>query len=491
MLNFWKRRFVVTTFFLVAASGLFSPPAQSMAQFATDARWAPPQTNMLVLINSKRLFGSEIAKKERAADASRAAFDAGVSVVTPDVDRLMIASNVDFEVMHTLWTAAVYSREQKKFDLIEIANKVGSSVDTIGRRDMVLLPSDAMLVDLAPATAGVMKPGNRQAVANWLKGDLSSGSSRLPSYLKEAVSFADANADIIIALDLEDALPPAEIRNRLSKFSTVPVADLDSVATILNGIKGITLGVTFRQSITGSIKIDFQSGAQGLDKIGKDLLIEILQKRGMMIDDLDNWAAKTTAEQLLLTGPLSISGVRAIGSMVSQPLLPEITAGAEETSANAAYARSLTYFRSLESYVNEVSTKNSKLKSLMAYSKWFENYAHKIDSFSVLDVDPDLVTLGSGISNSLREMAEITRTAMLEAKAARSQLENYGRDGYSYDGYGYDNGYAGRYRVRSREIINTQAETGAEEQARVILKSISEELSSARKSMSLKYGVDF
>lgn len=479
----------------MATVGLFARPTQSVAQFATDARWAPPQTNMLVLINSKRVFGSEIAKKERAADASRAAFDAGVSIVTPDVDRLMIASNVDFEVMHTLWTAAVYSREQKKFDLIEIANKVGSSVDTIGRRDMVHLPSDAMLVDLAPATIGVMKPGNRQAVANWLKGDLSGGSSRLPSYLKEAVSFADANADIIIAIDLEDVLPPAEIRNRLSKFSAVPAADLDSVAEILKGIKGITLGVTFRQSIIGSIKVDFQAGAQGLDKIGKDLLIEILQKRGMMIDDLDNWAAKTTSEQLLLTGPLSTSGVRAIGSMVSQPLLPEITAGVEEASANAAYARSLTYFRSLESYVNEVSTKNAKLKSLMAYSKWFENYAHKIDSFSILDVDPDLVTLGSGISNSLREMAEITRTAMLDAKAARSQLENYGRDGYSSDsygyGYGYDNGYAGRYRVRSREIINTQAETGAEEKARVILKSINEELSSARKSMSLKYGVDF
>jgi hypothetical protein len=44
-----------------------------------------------------------------------------------------------------------------------LASKVGSSVDRVARRNRVLFPSEAILIDFAPATIGVMKPGNRQA----------------------------------------------------------------------------------------------------------------------------------------------------------------------------------------------------------------------------------------------------------------------------------------------------------------------------------------
>ncbi len=493
MLYFCQPKRSIPTLFLLAAIALFSRPAHSLAQFATDARWAPLHTNLLVLINSKRVFESEVAKKERAADASRAAFDAGLSIVSPNVDRLMIASNVDFEAMQTLWTSAVGSRESKKFDLTEIANKVGKPLDTIAGRSLVLMPSDAMLVELGPSTIGVMKPGNRQAVANWLKSGVSGGSNHLPSYLKDAVSFADANADVIIALDLEDALPPAEIRQRLSNFSSVPAADLDSVTETVKGIRGITLGITFRQSVTGSIKIDFLGSPQTLEKIGKPLLIDVLQKRGMMIDDIESWTVKTTASQLLLTGPLSLSGVRAIASMVSQPLLPEITADSEASNANTTYARSMTYFKSLESYVGELSKKRASVAGLKAYATWFENYAQKIDSFSILNVDPELVALGEGVSDSLRQMGEVARTSGLDAKSQKSEVQtemiNYGYDGYS--SYGYGNRYANQYRQSKRKMIDTKSKVDAEEQARQILKSITEEMNAARKSMSLKYGVDF
>jgi hypothetical protein len=484
-----KPGFSVWTLLFLGVVGLSTQPVQTLAQFESDARWAPPQTNLLVLINSARIFDSELAKKEKAADASRAAFETGISIVSPDVDRILIASRVDLEVVHTLWTSAIYSRAKKAFDLNEIANRVGAAVDPIAGRNTVLLPNDAMLVALAPMTAGVMKPGNRQDVAGWLKAAAASGSNQLPSYLKSVLSTADENVDITMAMDLEDAVSPAEIRKRIATMSSVNKDEVESISGVLESIKGITLEITIRKTIAGLIKVDFQSGASGLEKTGKPLLIEILQNRGMMIDDIEGWTVKSTPTQLMLTGELSLAGLRAISSLVSQPMMPEITADSADGSATP-YARSLTYFKSLETYVNELSTKKPSSLGLKPYAVWFENYAKKIDGFSVLNVDPELVTVGDSVSSSLHQMAQITQQAYLNTKERKSQIQTEAHYGGYYGGY---NGGYNRYynRTSRKNLIETQERKSAEEQVRSLFQTLTTEINTVRRSMTLKYGVDF
>ncbi len=462
--------------------------------FSADARWAPANTNVLTLINSSKIFKSEIALKSRAAEASKAAFDSAISIVTPNADRIMIATYLDFEVMHTVSTAAVYSRARSKFDLTEMANRIGSSVEPIGKLGTVLLPNDAMVVELGPDTIGVMKPGNRQAVSSWLRGATSSGSSQLPPYLVQAVSFADNNADIIIAMDLTDAISPTVIRQRLASMSSLKSTEVDSVAGVLEGIKGITLGVTMNESIYGSIKVDFASNAMVLETTGKSLLIEILKNRGLMIDDISTWTSKTTNNQLLLSGPLSTAGLRAINSLVSQPLLPEFIdekSGADD----AAYARSKTYFKSLETFVNELSTKSPSSEALNSYATWFDTYARKIDDFSILNVDPELVQVGNGVSDSLRQLATVAREANVKQKKEESAIrtEQLGSSDYGIDN-GYVYGYGHRYyNNRSSRIKQVEKNTrgDAANAGREILTAIQSEVTGIRQKMTTKYGVDF
>jgi hypothetical protein len=494
MIRIRKPGFSLQTLLFLAVIALSTRPVQTLAQFESDARWAPPQTNFLVLINSERIFDSELARKEKAADASRAAFETGTSIVTPNVDRIMIASRIDLEVAHTLWTSAVYSRAKKPFDLNEIANRVGAAVDPIAGRDTVHLPNDAMLVALAPMTAGAMKPGSRQAVAGWLKASSASGSNQLPGYLKNALSTADKDVDITMAMDLEDALSPAEIRRRVATMSSVKQDEVESVSAALETIKGITLRVTIRKAISGSITIDFQSGASVLEKTGKPLLLEILQNRGMMIDDIEGWTLKATATQLTLTGDLSLAGLRAISSLVSQPMMPEITADSTDDSA-APHARSKTYFNSLETYVSELSAKRPSTFGMKSYAVLFENYARKIDEFSILGVDPELVALGDSVSNRLREMSHAAQQGFLNSKKRRSEVQNEAHYGGYYGGYydGYNNGGYNRYynRTSRKKMIETEERKTAEEQIRASLLEVKTEMNTVRQNMSLKYSVDF
>jgi hypothetical protein len=485
-------RIFVSTLLLFGAIGLCLKPAVVTAQsFSADAHWAPAHTNVLTLINSSKIFKSELAIKSHAAEASKAAFASGVSIVTPNADRILIASHLDFEVMHTVSTAAVYSRARSKFDLTEMANRIGASVELLGGRGTVLLPNDAMVVQLTPDTVGVMKPGNRQAVANWLRKATASGSNQLSPYLVQSISYADKNADIIIAMDLSDAIPPSAIRKRLSEMSSVEKTEVDSVAAALEGITGITLGVTVHDSIHGSIKIDFESNAMVLEKCGKPVLIEILEHRGLMIDDISTWTSQSTNRQLLLSGPLSMAGLRSITSLVSQPLLPEFS-DEENGVDDSAYARSKTYFKSLESYVNELATKRPSNRGLKNYATWFETYATKIDGFSILNVDPELVAVGDGVAESLRQMATVARESDVKIKKDQSEIRAEILAPTGDYGYGY--GYAYRYnnnRGSRLKKAETEGRGDAENTTREIMTAIEAEVAGIRKKMSLKYGVDF
>ncbi len=106
-----------------------------------------------------------------------------------------------------------------------------------------------------------------------------------------------------------------------------------------------------------------------------------------MIDDLEQWNIKAADHSLLMSGTMSISGLRTINALISQPMLPELM---EDSSGatSAAYARTKVYFDSLESYYKDLNSKEPETKTMRAYAAFFEMYAQKIDALSVLEWIP-------------------------------------------------------------------------------------------------------
>ncbi len=98
----------------------------------------------------------------------------------------------------------------------------------------------------------------------------------------------DKNAHVIIAFDLTDVISPEAATARLQKYESVQASDAESLAADVSKLRGITLGLTLATR-SRLAELDFAPGTTNLAKIDKALLLEALERNGVMIDDVRDW----------------------------------------------------------------------------------------------------------------------------------------------------------------------------------------------------------
>lgn len=463
------------------------------AQFIEDAKWVPRQANSLVLINATRIFSSPLAERENWAAQRAGAFERGLSMIPMDKGRVLFASQIDYDHMEPVWTIGIFDDEASTIDLEKVAQVNESTIEDLADHNAVSLPGDHYLIALQPKIYGIKAPANRQAAARWIR-ESQSSQPRLSEYLDRALQFADRNADVIIAFDLSDTISELEARSRLidAGAEVVRPSDVELLAKAASRLSGITLGVTVQDSITGSLRIDFQSGTTGLDKISKEMIIEILSERGVMIDDLLDWNLKTETSRLVFSGRMTPTGLRKVSLLVNQPIRMQFTpssVGDEAAGEKELSVGKLTryYMDSLLLYFEELNefVQNPRAKHANVYARWFDKYADKIDMMSVGQVDESLVELSGEIAAGLRETSRLLTTA--EASTRSRQATERGGFYYGYYGYGYG------YRTNSsvRRAIRTQETARAAVDAKAVMEDLRSRLGDARRALSLKYPDDF
>jgi hypothetical protein len=314
----------------------------------------------------------------------------------------------------------------------------------------------------------------------------------LPEYLRRAKSFSDQNADVIVALDLEHVLDPTTIENRLKLGGFLDEANISSVAKTLAQIEGVMLGITVKDKITGSLRVDFKDNCTALKPHAKQLLIEVLSRKGAMIDDINNWNLSMSANYFTLSGPLSEGGLRQVFSLFRHSIEHDLffqSPGAEPADAEISVAtRSKQYLGKIESVLNELKSKPEG-KALNTYASYFEQYANDVDNLSILNVDEDLAKFGTFVSDNLRNCAGVMRDAQFTKSNEQAQNSmrwgNYGVGGYYY-GWGYNWNYGSQKRA-----IGTVQNNAGEKEARDIMRNLAEQLAKVRAELTKKYQIDF
>lgn len=466
----------------------------SQAQFSTDAHWIPQGANCLVLVNGERIFESDLAKRENWADLNSGSFERGTSLVPPNVNRMLLATQLDLAYMHPIWTVAVLADDHQKFDLSAIAKARKATLDSIGQHPALHLPSDILLVELDPQTLGAMVPANRQALARWVDGKEAAGLSASP-YLAEAVTFADKNSDVIVAFDLRDAIDVDTARSRLKTSGKVQASDIEAAAKALSKLRGVTLGITVRDAITAALKVDFAAGTNGVDKLGKEVIIGALENQGVMIDDIRQWTFSQKADTLTLQGKLSDTGLRQINSIIAQPVqaifrgIGSASDGANKGPDMSPAASTKRYLDKLDICFMELEEFTKKTGGLSAkpYFRWFESYADQLDQMPQEGVDPALLEYGAKAAKGFRDIGQILVAVDAETVAeGDAAVQNRGGSYVAY-GYGYGYGYGYRYRPPSKTSIRKAVRTQNYQQARIqineILTHLKDELSTVRHSM--------
>ena len=401
----------------------------------------------------------------------------------------MIAGRSDHEYGKSLWELGMMKLRDER-DVGSVARRYGGTMDTIAGRSAARLPNDHFIVQLAGNLLGSYTPANRQDVSRWLSTSDSGALGGLSKYLEQAFGYAArVGTPIVMAMDIGGAVSAADVKRRLDSMETISESGTSTaqLAKLISGARGITLGITVNKQSTGAIRVDFAEPPTILNKIGKDLLIEVLADQGAMIDDFQDWAPSIDGNTFLLRGSLSSGGMRRALSVLE---LPGSLADAMDASTDAGQSESAMrvatqdYYGSVTMLIENLrdKPKRSKVKTFGQAAMWYDRYARKIDNLPILNVDETMLDYGADISTLWRNAEMAMKGVGMRSSLRASNNRGY-RSGY-YSGNSYDK-TSGDSAARNQERFSGAMSV------QQIWQTIDELTASIRREMTAKYKVEF
>ncbi len=476
----------------VAATFVLS--STSHAQFEEAARWVPQSANTITLVRNKEILESQIGQKENWLSSRSQAYRAGNMMIPPSMRYVMLASQMDLDHFTPMYNVG-YFQSTSEIDLNDVSKRIGGNLEMIGEKNAVVLPNNTYLVKMDDQILVTMAPASRQMTTRWMSNAMTN-TNRIPPYLQQAIEFADSNADIIIALDVEGMISKERATEGLKKMDSIDQSFVDLYATTIASLKGVTLGVVVNDKVTGSIKFDFEKSPAGMVTNAKAIFLAILKNHGSMIDDFESWEISSGENQLRLTGPLSSTGLGQLTSLVSQPLIDDFAYSGSDSGVADSNMATVTkqYFGDVQHQCEIL--RNRDLEQLKSYEKWFNRAAQKIDALSVLNVDPAMVDYGNYVANAFRDVTGSLRNS--DYQRASNQSQQLYRGGVQFSGYGYWGGgsVTGNYNTRYNDSRNARMASNLGtmkgfNDATEITREIEEETAKIRQEMTEKYKINF
>ncbi|MCX7425164.1 MAG: hypothetical protein NTW96_06005 [Planctomycetia bacterium] len=441
-----------TVLLLVASGTAAAAPAETT--FQDLIAQLPRSTNAVVILNVEKIKRSPLAVKEKWADNLEKAFQDGMVRIPPHATRFVVGSELDLEFMSPIYETAIAELD-KKPSLERIVKEYGGTVDKLENLDAVALRTDTYVIQLAPQTLGVMRPGNRQAVLRWIK-DIQSPKSAISPYLQRAAGFSDTSgSEIIMAIDLAGGFSwerAAKYLNGKPELLKKYGAEVNDAATVLRSVEGVRVGIRLGDEPFAKIVLDFPGGVKASPEAAKELLLEIFADLGVKLDEFDQWKCEVTPKEVSLSGTLSREGLRRMNSLIDSPAPANVAADGDkyvspgETAGDKA-AASVRYYQTVSKMFDDIKKGWRDLNNIASGAGFLDRYAARIDKLPVLNVDEDLLDYGQYVSTQLRAGANAVRTLGIRGGAREAQVTGYDVGpsvvGYGGDAYG---GYYGGYR---------------------------------------------
>lgn len=465
---------------------------------------APAETNVLVMIDADKVRASRFAQSTGWNSADKAI--GGLRSILPrdEIHRCLFAAHVNLVDFSPRWEIGVLEMKSAS-SLAKLAPGIDGAHERFGTTTGLRLPRGAFLLQLEPRLFGVLAPADRQRAARWSRAPVATPSLESAYLAKIAVFPETVGTEIMLGLDLTDAIDVARAKQVLSDSPTLREAKIDPnvAAEIISSLEGVALGVRVLSQATGMIRIDFAVDPAPLAGVMKPLLLERLSARGMMIEDFSDWKMNVQGKTAFLGGNLSPGGLSLILSLV-EPELPAATptnsaattAATGPASAGSAApvplantatkmmadkaALSRRYFAQVSELVTEVRFPKLEMKTAV-FGTWIDRQARRIDELPMLDVDPDLLDYAQGVAKSLRTTAAKQRGAAISATTTPRDMTRYYADGYNQ-----------AVKMESASRIQGRMEAASANLSHVdIMRMIDDETAAMRRLLTERYHVEF
>jgi hypothetical protein len=475
----------LTSLLIVLGLWLACQPLQ--AGFPELIRRVPGQSNAIMLIDAERLFASPIAQHEGWKKKQTAEFSQRPLAVPPQAAKVVRAAQVDLQEFTSPWAVTLIEAAAAP-SLESIATREKGYVDKVAGSKAAWSPRGAYVVSVAPTAVGVLSPPNRQFLSTWLK----QSSGKIPDYLLHASqSMAETDAQLLLALDLEDALDPQRVRAALAQSPAGAAAkgDPQALAAVLSSLRGVKFEVVFKDKAWGRLRLEFGSDPASLLSIAKPLVIETLDRAGASLDDIQQWPATQKGNVISLHGELSASGLLRLGSLFELPSI-ELDPSEEPVVADKPqlYATQ-NHFKAVGRLLDDLLDQKRDAKTQGQLALWVDQYAKRVDRLPLVNVDKDMQKYSAEVAEDLREIAlTLKGSGIRSGVRTANTYDASGSGGYygNYDGY-----YGNRVVDSERRAIRAQERGSSAMSTAQIGNKIRGDTSRIRQAMTERYKVEF
>ncbi len=375
----------------------------------------PDSANVLMLADVEALHNSTLGMRERWAELSPEA-RSRCMVFPAGIRRIVVGARLDFRDMDYHWKVGLAEARGALPGLETVAGRERGHVDHVAGGSVVWTPRGFFVVEFPPRTIGFVAPADRQALADWMRTAFSRPKAVRPAFADRAVSHAERDAEVVVAFDLTDTVSPSLAREILEGLDGLRRAGLDptAVASLLATVRGGYLSLGIKETVAGTLRIEFDEPVESLRPVAKELVLAALEDLGADVPDLPRWRVSVEGKVISLSGGLSPESTRRVMSLVGPLHLDSSRAASPPAATPTGSTRrsepstptaeaTRTYYRAVVDLLDGL--KQSKGRSLSAQATWYDRYARTIDELPLLDVDPDMLAFGSVVSRTLREIA--------------------------------------------------------------------------------------
>jgi hypothetical protein len=483
-----------------AAMILLMATGSATANYYELLRRVPDSANAIILIDVERMLMSPIAMKEKWRDKANTSDRETLHFPINSV-RYMLASKLNAVAnFEDLWDVALIESIDP-VSLPYLSKMEGGYLESLEGQQVAYSPRNAFFVSLTPKIVGVAFPANRQDLGRYLRSLKRQEKPQVSEYLENAVTLAHGKDHIVVALDLGDLFTSRQVRELLHGAESLAgkEVDLDAITKVLTSIKGVTFTVQAADRLNGKMKVDFGESPSPLKLVAKALLFEAIENNGMMLDDeIKNWRVVVEAKAVTLEGRLSTKGLRMLTDLIPFPTetvaLNEASASPGETgtasagsppTADSKAKTSKKYFQHVSMLVDAMRTDVKNAGSPKLARMMVDKAALEIDRLPVLNVDEDLIAYGAGVSETFRNMRNLSKNASLDASYRQASMA--GNQGYGYGGF-----YGGGTNLSlSTSVMRKQETAVLKSNQMAIFTMLEEKTAEIRKKMTLKYQTEF
>lgn len=450
----------------------------------------PPGVNAIAVIDVEALLKSPMAEQEKWKAKRDVAYGSRPLMVPPEAKTVVIGTQLNAsQDLAQQWQVALVDLAED-FSIDDIAKTEGGRVEPFDDVPAAWTPTDAYAIQFEPRLLAMANPANRQAISRWIKFAQSNKQVVISDYLNAAMQRVTDQSQFVLAIDLSDIPQRHRVEERLANSTTVGGKDdkIKQLTDLLVGLQGITVTVSVTDKINANVRVDFRDDVKPLGNLAKPLLIEALNQHDLHISDLQYFDAQLNATSVELSGPLSIDGLRRVGSLVEMAStkfsdLKDVDP-AKEGSSDVVQA-TLQYYHSIDKLIEDL--RHTLEDTRDNHAVWMERYGRKVDALPILNVDTDLVSWGANVAETFREMGLAKRRSGIKQGVRKSAV--YGDYSYGYNAYGYYESY------RPEASVKNQIRREEEAQAKAVRyndwKEIEDTRAEIRRKMTVKYNVEF